>query len=95
MSKFVLLRSEHKNELLRMDSIDKINIETETDRGVIGCINVFINDEHWEAFNGGEVNGNLEYELQVAILGDIATELHSGCSIDLDSLIKNCIKYIE
>lgn len=88
---FVYLQSEFESQLLSINSIKKIHIEMETDDNCITCISLFINDEHWDAFDCEKISANLGEALQIALLQKISSILNEkNPHIDMDLLIKKC-----
>ena len=78
--------------MFRLDYINRISIDTEVGDGGITCINVYINDDIWESFNGQDLDSQFCERLHVEILQAINNELIAGRkSIDLELLVKKCI----
>lgn len=95
-NRFVLLKSEFTNDVIKLSSMKKINIDVDSSDNVITCISVYINDEHWEAFDGEDVPLRLERELQTEILKEFSTKLNEGCNdIDMESLIRDCANNVK
>lgn len=92
---FVCLQTKDTKELLRLDSINKIDMDIykATEAWEIDSIMLYINDEHWESFDGENLSWDFEGALQGEILQAINNELRADSgSIDLDLLVHNCIE---
>ncbi len=89
---FVVFQSEWNQEMFRLDYINRISVDTEVRDGGITCINVYINDDIWESFNGQDLDTEFCERLHAEILQAINNKLIEGSkSIDFESLIKKCI----
>mgnify|MGYP003369360767 CR=1 FL=1 len=94
---FVVLQSEWKQEMLRLDFIDRISVDTNvTPENTITCVDVLINDDHWESFDGQNLSVGLREVLHREILKAINIKLQMGSNnIDLETLIDECIEKLK
>lgn len=95
---FVVFRTEDTHDMFRLDSINKISVDTSKDEnGIIKTVDLYIDDAYWDSARGdGFLGIGYWRELHPEVLNAINAKLRAGASeIDLDVLVAECIARVR